>query len=180
MDGEVLTNGKAAAKQLQHQRKAAVHRFVFCLCPWSHFSFSLLFHADINHKYKQYCKIGGHYFFCNQLLQMCMTCFTQKWLGNEWTALIKPVYKYYRLEKVWTNVLDENSKFPAWIIGKFDTNYLDFEWPMRLGQTWPSSNLPLFLHELPPPLLAALRWTPVHSKKQHVHQLASSNPIQNK
>lgn len=44
----------------------------------------------------------------------------------------------------------------------------DIQKPGPIRKTWPSSNLPLFLLEPPPPLLAALRWTPVHNKKLHM------------
>lgn len=55
-----------------------------------------------------------------------------------------------------------------------------FGWSIPLRQVWLSSNLPLFLLVLPPPLLAAQRWTPVHNKKLHINQLTRYNPVQDK
>lgn len=48
--------------------------------------------------------------------------------------------------------------------------YLKIYSDLFIFKKWPSSNLPLFLHALPPPLLAALRWTPVNNKNLHVNQ----------
>lgn len=41
---------------------------------------------------------------------------------------------------------------------------------------WLSSNLPLFLLELPPPLLAGPQWTPVHNKRGTCKSLGRFRP----